>query len=189
LTERYKRTQQAQDEPRRVMITIEEAHKFLTPEVAGQTIFGTIAREMRKYYVTLLVVDQRPSSIDSEVLSQIGTRIVALINDERDIDAVFTGVSGSAGLKTVLASLDSRQQALLLGHASPMPVVIRTRPFDEIFYRAITHGQSSLPAFVRPTNGNGHADTEGDDNRESFEEWMKKQDEAQIEKDKADLFG
>ncbi len=190
LTERYKRTQQAQDEPRRVMITIEEAHKFLTPEVAGQTIFGTIAREMRKYYVTLLVVDQRPSSIDSEVLSQIGTRIVALINDERDIDAVFTGVSGSAGLKTVLASLDSRQQALLLGHASPMPVVIRTRPFDEIFYRAITHGQSSIPAFVRPSNGNGHSDTEGeDDGRESFDEWVKKQDEIQLEKDKADLFG
>ena len=126
----------------------------------------------------------------SEVLSQIGTRIVALINDERDIDAVFTGVSGSAGLKTVLASLDSRQQALLLGHASPMPVVIRTRPFDEIFYRAITHGQSSIPAFVRPSNsnGNGHADT-GDDGHESFEEWAKKQDEIQLEKDKADLFG
>jgi DNA helicase HerA-like ATPase len=188
LTERYKRTQLPQDEPRRVMITIEEAHKFLTPEVAGQTIFGTIAREMRKYYVTLLVVDQRPSSIDSEVMSQIGTRIVALINDERDIDAVFTGVSGSAGLKTVLASLDSRQQALLLGHASPMPVVIRTRPFDEAFYRAITSGQSSAPAYIRPVNpnGNGHADDDnGDDERESFDDWAEKQ----LEKDKADIFG
>jgi hypothetical protein len=187
LTERYKRTQLPQDEPRRVMITIEEAHKFLTPEVAGQTIFGTIAREMRKYYVTLLVVDQRPSSIDSEVMSQIGTRIVALINDDRDIDAVFTGVSGSAGLKTVLASLDSRQQALLLGHASPMPVVIRTRPFDEAFYRAITSGQSSVPAFIRPVNpnGNDHAGSDTADERESFDDWAEKQ----LEKDKADLFG
>ena len=59
------------------MITIEEAHKFLNPMAAKQTIFGTIAREMRKYYVSLLVVDQRPSSIDDEVLSQIGTRITA----------------------------------------------------------------------------------------------------------------
>ena len=47
-------------EPRPLVITIEEAHKFLTPAVAAQTIFGTIAREMRKYNVTLLVVDQRP---------------------------------------------------------------------------------------------------------------------------------
>lgn len=46
--------------PRPLVITIEEAHKFLNPEVAGQTIFGTIAREMRKYNVTLLIIDQRP---------------------------------------------------------------------------------------------------------------------------------
>ncbi|MEI7553865.1 ATP-binding protein [Candidatus Chlorohelix sp.] len=138
--DQYRQSQKASDEPRRVMITIEEAHKFLTPAVAGQTIFGTIAREMRKYYVTLLVVDQRPSSIDSEIMSQIGTRVVALINDERDIDAVFTGVSGSSGLKTVLASLDSKQQALVLGHAAPMPVVIRTRPYDEAFYKQIISG-------------------------------------------------
>ncbi len=187
LTDKYKRTQNAGDEPRRVMITIEEAHKFLTPEVAGQTIFGTIAREMRKYYVTLLVVDQRPSSIDSEVMSQIGTRIVALINDERDIDAVFTGVSGSSGLKTILASLDSRQQALLLGHASPMPVVIRTRPFDEAFYRSITTGlPTTPPPIIRtaPANGNG-----SDDGRESFDEWAEKEWDEQVKKDEADLFG
>ena len=49
------------------MITIEEAHKFLSPGLAEQTIFGTIAREMRKYSVTLLVIDQRPSGIDPEI--------------------------------------------------------------------------------------------------------------------------
>src|SRR5262249_28529589 len=43
-----------------LVITIEEAHKFLSPALADQTIFGTIAREMRKYDVTLLIVDQRP---------------------------------------------------------------------------------------------------------------------------------
>jgi DNA helicase HerA-like ATPase len=87
--------------------------------------------------VTLLVVDQRPSSIDADVMSQIGTRVTALLNDDKDIDAVFTGVSGSSALKSVLASLDSRQQALVLGHAVPMPVVIRTRAYDETFYRAV----------------------------------------------------
>jgi DNA helicase HerA-like ATPase len=119
------------------MITIEEAHKFLNPATAKQTIFGTIARELRKYSVTLLVVDQRPSSIDNEVMSQLGTRITALLNDEKDIDAVFTGVSGGSGLKAVLATLDSKQQALVLGHAVPMPVVIRTRPYDEALYAAV----------------------------------------------------
>src|SRR5580765_5889149 len=48
-------------EPPQLLITIEEAHKFLDPSIARQTIFGTIARELRKFNVTLMVVDQRPS--------------------------------------------------------------------------------------------------------------------------------
>ena len=78
-------------EPPQLLITIEEAHKFLDPLIARQTIFGTIARELRKYNVTLLIVDQRPSGIDEEVMSQIGTRVTALLDNERDIAAVLTG--------------------------------------------------------------------------------------------------
>ena len=131
--------------PRKLTIVLEEAHKFLSPQVAHQTIFGVIAREMRKYSVTLLVVDQRPSGIDPEILSQIGTRVTALLNDEKDIDAVFTGVSGSQALRTVLAQLDPKQQALVLGYAVPMPVVVRVRPFDAEFYKAVatTHQSES----------------------------------------------
>jgi DNA helicase HerA-like ATPase len=136
-TEQYTRTKNPSDKPRQLMITIEEAHKFLSASASGQAIFGTIARELRKYSVTLLVVDQRPSSIDANVMSQLGTRMTALLNDDKDIEAVFTGVSGGATLKSVLASLDTRQQALVLGHAVPMPVVIRTRGYDGDFYRAV----------------------------------------------------
>lgn len=134
-TEQYFATQNPNDKPKHLVITIEEAHKFLNPRTAKQTIFGTIAREMRKYFVSLLIVDQRPSGIDDEVLSQIGTRIVALLNDEKDIQSVLTGVSNPGGLRSVLASLDTRQQALVMGHAVPMPVVIKTRNYDEQFYR------------------------------------------------------
>ncbi|GAB4468807.1 MAG: DUF87 domain-containing protein [Anaerolineae bacterium] len=124
-------------QPPQLMITIEEAHKFLEPGIAQQTIFGTIARELRKYKVTLLVVDQRPSAIDEEIMSQIGTRVTALLDNERDIAAVLMGVSGAQGLREVLARLDTRQQAIVLGHAVPMPVVIKTRPYDEAFYAAM----------------------------------------------------
>jgi uncharacterized protein len=125
------------DRPRQLVITIEEAHRFLDSSIVHQTIFGTIAREMRKYFVTLLVVDQRPSGIDNEVMSQIGTRVTCLLNDDKDIDAIFTGVSGGHALRSVLAKLDSKQQALVLGHAVPMPVVIRTRAYDQKFYAEI----------------------------------------------------
>jgi hypothetical protein len=125
------------NQPPQLMITIEEAHKFLDPMIARQTIFGTIARELRKFRVTLLVVDQRPSAIDEEVMSQIGTRVTALLDNERDIAAVFMGVSGAPGLREVLSRLDTRQQAIVLGHAVPMPVVIQTRPYDAAFYAAM----------------------------------------------------
>ncbi len=136
-SEKFYASQKPEDQPRHLVITIEEAHKFLNPATARQTIFGTIAREMRKYYVSLLVVDQRPSGIDEEVLSQLGTKITALLNDEKDIQGVLTGVSNASGLRSVLASLDSKQQALVFGHAVPMPVVIKTRDYDEIFYKAM----------------------------------------------------
>jgi len=135
--ERFLQTKNLQDRPQPLVITIEEAHRFLDPQAVRQTIFGTIAREMRKFFVTLLVVDQRPSGIDPEVMSQVGTRITALLNDDKDIEAIFTGVSGGQALRSVLAKLDSKQQALILGHAVPMPVVVRTRPYDETFYREI----------------------------------------------------
>ncbi|MCU0519138.1 MAG: ATP-binding protein [Anaerolineae bacterium] len=119
-------------EPRPLVITIEEAHKFLDPVIARHTIFGTIAREMRKYNVTLLVVDQRPSGIDPEVMSQIGTRVTALLDEENDIRAVFSGVAGTSALREVLARLETRQQALILGHAVPMPIVVHTRDYREM---------------------------------------------------------
>jgi uncharacterized protein len=134
LYDRYLATQDVADRPRQLMITIEEAHKFLGTETAKETPFGKIAREMRKFSVSLLIVDQRPSGIDEEVLSQIGTKIVAQLNDERDISAALVGTSGATALRQVLASLDSKQQALALGHAFPMPVVVRTRSYDQKFF-------------------------------------------------------
>ncbi|MEL7562938.1 ATP-binding protein [Dehalogenimonas sp. 4OHTPN] len=119
--------------PTPLVITIEEAHKFLNPAVASQTIFGTIAREMRKYSVTLLIIDQRPSGIDEEIMSQLGTKITCLLDSERDIDAVLSGVSGKGELKNVLAKLSARQQALIFGHAVPMPVAFVPREYGQSY--------------------------------------------------------
>jgi uncharacterized protein len=126
--------------PKPLVITIEEAHKFLSPSAARNTSFGTIAREMRKFNVTLLVVDQRPSGIDAEVLSQIGTRFSCQLNDENDVAAVLAGTSGASHLRSVLASLDSQQEAMLIGHAVPMPIVVKVRTIDAAFYEDATAG-------------------------------------------------
>jgi DNA helicase HerA-like ATPase len=157
--------------PKPLLITIEEAHKFLDPAIARQTIFGTIAREMRKFRVTLLIVDQRPSGIDEEVMSQVGTRVTGLLDNDRDINAVLMGISGAQGLREVLARLDTRQQAIVMGHAVPMPVVIRSRPYDEAFYKAM--GEPIRGKSTRRRGGGGgrqaRNDLYGDKDFEGFD--------------------
>jgi len=115
--------------PPQLMITLEEAHKFLSPEASNSTIFGTIAREMRKYNVTLLVVDQRPSGIDEEIRSQLGTRVVGALDDERDQAAVLEGVPDARALRVLLNNLEAKKQVLLGGYAVPMPIVVETRDY------------------------------------------------------------
>ena len=77
----------------------------------------------------LLVVDQRPSGIDDEIMSQLGTKITCLLDNEKDLDSVLTGVSGNRKLRSVLSRLESKQQALIFGHSVPMPMVIKVRDY------------------------------------------------------------
>jgi uncharacterized protein len=114
---------------RPVIVVLEEAHKFLNPVAARQSIFGTIAREMRKFDVSLMVVDQRPSQIDSEVMSQLATRVSGLLTDENDIGAVLSGTGDRSALRSMLASLEPTQQCIVMGHAIPMPMLLRTREY------------------------------------------------------------
>ena len=69
---------------------------------------------MSKYYVSLLVVDQRPSGIDPEVLSQIGTKIVAQLNDEKDIAAMLTGVNNAHSYVPFLHGLKRKNKLFFL---------------------------------------------------------------------------
>ena len=120
--------------PKPLLIAIEEAHKILSPQLASQTAFGTIARELRKYYVTLLVVDQRPSGIDDEIMSQLGTRITGWLGDDDDIRAVLTGLAGREQLRGMLARLQEKEEVLLLGWGVKMPIPVRSRRYDQTFY-------------------------------------------------------
>jgi uncharacterized protein len=124
-------------EPRQLVIVVEEAHKLLNREMASQTTFASIAREMRKYYVTLLIIDQRPSQIYDEVLSQLGTRISGWLGDEEDIHAVLSGLAGRDSLRGMLARLQPKEEVLLLGWGVPMPLPVRSRRYDDNFWKEL----------------------------------------------------
>jgi hypothetical protein len=130
-------------EPKPLIIVVEEAHKLLNREMAAQTTFATIARELRKYYVTLLIVDQRPSQIYDEVMSQLGTRISGWLGDDLDIQAVLSGLSGRESLRGMLARLQPKEEVLLLGWGVPMPLPVRSRRYDEAFWKEMSGGKKS----------------------------------------------
>ncbi|MCD6576921.1 MAG: ATP-binding protein [Anaerolineaceae bacterium] len=130
-------------EPRQLVITVEEAHKLLNREMASQTTFSTIAREMRKYYVTLLIIDQRPSQIYDEVMSQLGTRICGWLGDDDDTHAVLSGLAGREALRGMLARLQPKEEVLLLGWGVPMPILVRSRRYDANFYKSIKHSRNT----------------------------------------------
>ena len=134
-TNAYRSNPQKEPEPRQLIIVVEEAHKLLNRELASQTTFSTIAREMRKYYVTLLVIDQRPSQIYDEVMSQLGTRISGWLGDDDDISAVLSGLAGREALRGMLARLQPKEEVLLLGWGVPMPLPVKSRRYDEQFWK------------------------------------------------------
>ncbi|MFN2197582.1 MAG: ATP-binding protein [Anaerolineales bacterium] len=125
------------NEPRPLVIVVEEAHKLLNREMASQTTFSTIARELRKYYVTLLIIDQRPSQIYDEVMSQLGTRVSGWLGDDDDIRAVLSGLAGRDALRGMLARLQPKEEVLLLGWGVPMPLPVRSRRYDDRFWQEL----------------------------------------------------
>jgi len=131
-------------EPRPLVVVVEEAHKLLSREMAAQTTFNILAREMRKYYVTMLIVDQRPSQIDDEVMSQLGTRIAGWLGDEDDIRAVLAGLSGRETLRGLLSRLQLGEEVLITGFGVPMPIVVRTRRYDDAFWRDLLGAHDDL---------------------------------------------
>jgi hypothetical protein len=133
-TNAFRSGHQGAAEPRPLVIVVEEAHKLLNREMASQTTFSTIAREMRKYYVTLLIIDQRPSQIYDEVMSQLGTRVTGWLDDADDIQAVLTGLAGRDSLRGMLARLQPKEEVLMLGWGVPMPILVRSRRYDDEFW-------------------------------------------------------
>ena len=136
--------------PTPLTVVIEEAHKLLSRDMAAQTTFSLIAREMRKYSVTLLVIDQRPSQIDDELMSQLGTRISGWLGADADIAAVLSGLPGKDSLRGMLSRLQQKQEILLLGYGVPMPLPVRSRYYDEEFWNRLL--EKDDPAFRPPTD-------------------------------------
>lgn len=119
-----------------LVVVLEEAHKFLQPGIIHYTIFDRIAREMRKFQLTLAFVDQRPSQIDEEVMSQVANRFIMHLNDKRDIDTTVGTLTDPPKYRKIITGLMKRE-CLVYGDSISVPSIIRIRDYyDEIRLKA-----------------------------------------------------
>ena len=116
-----------------LLVVIDEAHRFV-PEGAdspAHRTLSTIAKEGRKYGVGLMLVSQRPSEIDSAVLSQCGSLIALRVTNTADRARVAASVPDDlGGLVEQLPSLRTGE-GLFLGEVMPIPSRVRVRKARE----------------------------------------------------------
>jgi Predicted ATPase len=119
----------------KVLIFIEEAHKFLSPSLYYKTPFGNIARELRKRGVFLCIIDQTPSQISEEILAMLWNFFILTLTDEKDIKSATFALKKSELFSTVVSYL-KRQEALVYGEAVKIPVVIKIREYKDFIEEA-----------------------------------------------------
>jgi len=127
-------TEQNEDFPRLVLF-LEEAHKFLSPEIAPYAhTFSRLARETRKFNLILALVDQRPSRISDEVRSQLANRLVMSLKEPSDVEAALAGVPDKKMWENIIAKLPLRTVAVI-GDAIRIPTVIDVLTYDDLNVR------------------------------------------------------
>lgn len=117
---------------RRFPITLicEEAHAYIPREKGGQfegakKMMERIAKEGRKYGVSIGVVSQRPTELSETMLAQCGSFICLRITNPDDQEYVRGLVPEAEGdLTDILTSL-GRGEALVLGEAAPIPTRVQ----------------------------------------------------------------
>lgn len=112
-----------------LLVVLDEAHRFVPEgdETSAHRTLSMIAKEGRKYGTGLMLVTQRPSEIDSAVLSQCGSLIALRITNSADRAKVAAAVPDDlGGLVEQLPSLRTGE-GIFLGEVMPIPSRVRVR--------------------------------------------------------------
>lgn len=112
-----------------LLIVIDEAHRFVPEglDTPAHRTLSMIAKEGRKYGTGLMLVTQRPSEIDSAILSQCGSMIALRLTNSADRAKVSAAVPDDlGGLVEQLPSLRTGE-GVFLGEVMPIPSRVRVR--------------------------------------------------------------
>jgi uncharacterized protein len=122
-----------------VVLVCEEAHRYVPNSgeaqyAAAQSAIRRIAKEGRKYGIGLFLVSQRPSEVESTVLSQCNSWIVLRITNDSDREHVRGVLPDSMSSLTKMLSGLRRQEAIFVGQAAMLPsrIMIRNLADDQL---------------------------------------------------------
>ncbi|MEM4673041.1 MAG: ATP-binding protein [Pyrobaculum sp.] len=125
-----------------VVLFVEEAHRFAPPKMSRRTksyeALARVASEGRKFGVYLVVITQRPSRVDPDIVSQCQSQAVMRIINPRDQVAVVE--SSELLAQDFLENLPGLDvgEAVVLGPVVKIPVVIKVRD------RVLDYGGSDI---------------------------------------------
>ncbi len=128
-----------------ITLVCEEAHRYVPsdPSVGFEPTkraIARIAKEGRKYGVSLCVVSQRPAELDPTILSQCNTIFAMRMTNERDQEIVKAAIfDAAASLLDFLPSLGTRE-AIVSGEGVSLPARIR---FDDLPEAAMPRGRTA----------------------------------------------
>jgi uncharacterized protein len=127
----------SRNEPQRpILLVCEEAHRYIPSDrVAGnsavRTILERIAKEGRKYGVSLGLITQRPSDLAEGVLSQCGTIISMRLNNDRDQAYVRAAMpEGARGFLDSIPALRNRE-CIICGEGVSIPIRVALDTLEE----------------------------------------------------------
>jgi len=124
------------DEQHPILLVCEEAHRYVPSDRSANNgavrrIIERIAKEGRKYGVSLGLITQRPSDLAEGVLSQCGTIISMRLNNERDQAFVKAAMpEGSRGFLNSIQALRNRE-AIICGEGVAIPIRVAFDDLDE----------------------------------------------------------
>ncbi|MGB7373786.1 ATP-binding protein [Pontixanthobacter sp.] len=144
-----------EEKTRPILLVCEEAHRYVPNEANadGSTvgnILGRIAKEGRKYGISLGLITQRPSDLAEGVLSQCGTIISMRLNNDRDQAFVKAAMpEGARGFLDSIPALRNRE-CIICGEGVAIPIRVSFDNLEEIKRPA-----SEDPSFVELWNAPG----------------------------------
>ncbi len=119
-----------------LVVFLDEAHQFLNRTIGDEHLkvelesFGLIAKEGRKYGLTICIATQRPRDIPQDVLSQMGTLLVHRLINDRDREVVERAAGEIDRSAAEFLPTLGPGEAVIIGVDIPVPMAIQVQTPD-----------------------------------------------------------